>query len=158
MLGRKPTTIPFSTEAMGANLLRLQNEWETVQTSRGRDGIYLYLTAIFEVVEVWSKERKAVNRAHRALHLQRHKPVRVPEPHAALLFCTSDPNKVNDRTRSKWSRVLRYAAEFKDLAEPLRDFIKRKGGINECAARFAHRQLRRKREMSNCAMQLISRR
>ena len=39
MLGRKPTTIPFSTEAMGANLLRLQNEWETVQTSRGRDGI-----------------------------------------------------------------------------------------------------------------------
>ena len=39
--------------------------------------------------------------------------------------------------RSKWSRVLRYAAEFKDLAEPSGDFIKRKGGINKCAARFA---------------------
>ena len=34
--------------------------------------------------------------------------------------------------RNKWSRVLRYAAEFKDLDEPLRDFIKRKGGINKC--------------------------
>ena len=54
------------------------------------------------------------------------------------------------------SRVLRYAAEFKDLDEPLRDFIKRKGGSNKCAARFARRQLRRKREMSNCAVQLIS--
>jgi hypothetical protein len=33
--------------------------------------------------------------------------------------------------------MLRYAAEFKDLNEPLGDFIKRKGGINECAERFA---------------------
>jgi len=43
------------------------------------------------------------------------------------------------RMRSKWSRVLRYAAEYKDLDEPLRDFIKRRGGVNECAARFARR-------------------
>jgi hypothetical protein len=35
------------------------------------------------------------------------------------------------------SRALRYAAEYKDLDEPLSDFIKRKGGINRCAARFA---------------------
>ena len=41
--------------------------------------------------------------------------------------------------RSKWSRALRFAAEFKPLDEPLRDFIKRKGGINECAARFTRR-------------------
>ena len=33
MLGRERTTIPFSTEALKANLLRLQNEWETVQAS-----------------------------------------------------------------------------------------------------------------------------
>ena len=37
------------------------------------------------------------------------------------------------------SRVLRYAAEYKDLDEPLRDFIVRRGGINKCAARFARR-------------------
>jgi hypothetical protein len=51
----------------------------------------------------------------------------------------SDPDKVDARTRSKWSRVLRYAAEYKDLDEPLGDFIKRKGGINECAEQFARR-------------------
>ena len=41
--------------------------------------------------------------------------------------------------RSKWSRVLRHAAEFKSPDERLGDFIKRKGGINECAARFGRR-------------------
>lgn len=35
--------------------------------------------------------------------------------------------------------IARYAAEFKDADEPLRDFIKRKGGLNECEARFARR-------------------
>ena len=34
---------------------------------------------------------------------------------------------------------LRYAAEHKNLDEPLRDFIKCKGGINRCASRFARR-------------------
>ena len=41
------------------------------------------------------------------------------------------------RTRSKWSRVLRYAADYKPSSEPLATFIQRKGGINSCASRFA---------------------
>ena len=134
---REPTTIPFSTEALQANLLRLQNEWETVQTSRNRDAIFQYLTAVFETVMVWATEGKAVNRAHRALHLRGRKSVREPEPFAAVILCTSDHDKVDSRTRSKWSRLLRYAAEYKDLDESLRNFIKRRGGINACAARFA---------------------
>ena len=139
MLTREPATIPFSTEALKANLLRLENEWETVQASRDRGAIYGYLTAVFELVEWWAKEGRAVKCADRALHLRGYSSVGEPEPFAALIRCTSDPGKVDDRARSKWSRVLRYAAEFKDLHEPLRDFIKRKGGINKCASRFARR-------------------
>ena len=139
MLDREPPTIPFSTEALQASLLRLQNEWETVQASRDRNAIYGYLTAVFETVMVWAKEGRAVNRAHRALHLRGHKSVREPEPFAALIFCTADRDMVDERARSKWSRVLRYAAEFKDIDEPLGDFIKRKGGLNECATRYARR-------------------
>jgi hypothetical protein len=137
MLDRKTTTVPFSTGALKANLLRLENEWETVQASRDRDAIYQYLTAVFEIVMVWAKEGKAVKRAYRALRLRGYSSVREPEPFAAVILCTSDPEKADYRTRSKWSRVLRYAAEFKDLDEPLADYIKRKGGINACAARFA---------------------
>ena len=139
MLGREPTAIPFSAEAMRASLLRLEEEWETVQARRDRDAIYQYLTAVFELVAWWAQEGRAVNRAHRALHLRGHHSVREPEAFATIIRCTSDPAKVDDRTRSKWSRVLRYAAEYKDLGEPLRDFIKRWGGINECASRFARR-------------------
>ena len=58
------------------------------------------------------------------------------EPFAAVILCTSDPGKVDKRTRSKWSRVLRCAAEYKTNAESLAAFVLRKGGINKCAARF----------------------
>jgi hypothetical protein len=139
MLGREPPTIRFSSEAMRANLLRLENEWEKAQASRDRGAIYGYLTAVFELVICWDQEGRAVNRASRALHLRGNSSVREPEPFAAVILCTSNPDNVDDRTRSKWSRVLRYAAQFKDLDEPLRDFIKRKGGINKCATRFARR-------------------
>jgi len=137
MLGREPTAIPFSAEAMRASLLRLEEEWETVQARRDRDAIYQYLTAVFELVAWWAQEGRAVDRAHRALHLRGYSSSREPEPFAAIILCTADRDKVDDRTRSKWSRVLRYAAQYKDLDEPLREFIKRKGGINKCASRFA---------------------
>jgi hypothetical protein len=47
VLDREPATIPFSTKALQATLLRLQNEWETVQASRDRDAIYRYLSVVF---------------------------------------------------------------------------------------------------------------
>ena len=38
---------------------------------------------------------------------------------------------------SKWSRAMRYAVAYKPGSEPLDQFIRRKGGINACAARFS---------------------
>ena len=76
MLVRAPNTIPFSTEAMKANLLRLQNEWEAVQASHSRNAIYGYLAAVFELITWWAHEGSAVKRAHRALHLRGYGSVR----------------------------------------------------------------------------------
>ncbi len=140
LLNRPAANIPFSVDALKANLSRLEDEFETYQTTRDRDGIYQYLAAVFELVMWWKHEHKAVEYARRALWLRGHRTlVREPEPFAAVIYCTADPEKVDYRMRSKWSRVLRYAAMYKDLDEPLRDFIKRKGGINKCATRFARR-------------------
>jgi hypothetical protein len=47
------------------------------------------------------------------------------------------PAKADKRTRSKWSRALRYVAWYKTDSEPLEQFVSRKGGINACAARFS---------------------
>jgi hypothetical protein len=144
MLIRGPDMIPFSANAMKANLLRLQNEWESVQASHSRNAIFGYLSAVFELVTWWDHEGEAVKRAHRALYMRGYSSVREPEPFAAVILCTADRGKVDDRTRSKWSRALRFAAAYKDLGEPLGHFVVRQGGINECAARFA-RQLGRYR-------------
>ena len=66
-LDRETTTIPFSTAALKANLLRLENEWEAYQVTRERDAVYVYLSLVFQTVAWWAKGGKAVKRAHRAV-------------------------------------------------------------------------------------------
>ena len=137
---QQPIHVPFSNEALQANLLRLEDEWDSYQSARDRDSIYGYLNAVFELVLWWAHDQKAAAYAKRALRLRGHGiNVKNPEPFAAVILCTADPAKADFRTRSKWSRVLRYAAEYKDIGEPLGAFIKRKGGINKCAERFTRR-------------------
>ena len=129
--------MPYTTQALKQDLLRLRNAWEECQANRARNAIYSYLTAVFDLVAWWTAEGRALERAHKALRLQRMCPFEGEEPFAAVIRCTADPAKVDKRTRSKWSRALRYALECKSHSEPLDHFIKRKGGINECADRFA---------------------
>jgi hypothetical protein len=73
----------------------------------------------------------------RALRLQRLEVSDREDPFAAVIRCTADPAKADKRTRSKWSRVMRYAVAYKADSERLEQFIRRKGGINGCAARFS---------------------
>lgn len=139
MASRPALSVPFSDAALRATLQRLEGEWETFQSERDRDAIYNYLTALFEVVTWWLQERKATEYGRRALRMSGRPATAGVEPFAALVLCTADGDKVDYRTRSKWSRVLRYAAEFKRWDESLTAFIKRKGGINRCATRFSRR-------------------
>ena len=132
--------IAFKDQALKVNLERLQDAWEDYQSSRDRDGVYGYLSAVFELVTWWARYDIAKEYAHRAMCVKAARPVEhVPEPFAAIIFSTADPQKVDYRTRSKWSRALRYAAKFKRRREALASFMKRKGGINRCALRFARR-------------------
>jgi hypothetical protein len=130
-------SVPYTTQALRQDLLRVQNAWDECQASRDRNAIYGYLGAVFDLVMWWKAEDRAISRARWALQLQRLDLPATDEPFAAVIFCTADPQKVDKRTRSKWSRVLRYAMEHKAKVEPLATFIQRKGGINKCASRFA---------------------
>ena len=86
-----------------------------------------------------------VERARLALRLQGLEVSGRRDPFAAVIRCTADPTKADKRTRSKWSRLMRYAAEHKLSSEPLDRFVKRKGGINKCVARFSFGHGRRRR-------------
>ena len=125
--------VPYTDEALRQDLLRVRNAWEESQASRERDAIYTYLTAVFDLVAWWAAEKRALDRAHKALRLRNMTPFDDEDPFAAIIRCTSDPSKVDKRTRSKWSRALRYAISCKPIGKPLARFVKRRGGINKCA-------------------------
>jgi len=132
-------SVPFTTEALKANLERLESEWDSYQATRDRNGIYRYLNAVFELVEWWAQERKAKEYAQQAIRLQRPPVPKISDPFAAIIFCTADREKIDFKMRSKLARVLRYARVFKDADESLQDFVKARGGINKCARRYARR-------------------
>ena len=129
--------IPYSREALRQDVARVRVAWEEAQSTRNRDAIYGYLIAVYSLVIWWAAEGKDVVRSRRALRLQRLEVSDREDPFAAIVRCTADPVKADKRTRSKWSRLMRYAAACKPVAEPLDRFVKRKGGINACAARFS---------------------
>lgn len=116
-----------------------QTAWKRYQSTRERDAVYDYLRAVFKVVRRWRKEHRAKASSHQALKATgQAKRIRNVEPFGVVIFCTSDPRIVDAKTRSKWSRVLRYAEQFKPDSERLADFVKSQGGINECAARWSN--------------------
>jgi hypothetical protein len=129
--------IPYTDEALKQDLIRVRNAWDECQASRERDAIYTYLTAVFELIAWWMAENCALERAQKALRLRRIIPTDHDEPFAAIIRCTADPSKVDKRTRSKWSRALRYSMLRKASDEPPDRLMKRKGGINRCAERFS---------------------
>jgi hypothetical protein len=131
--------IPYSDAALSQDLVRVRVAWEHAQSSRSRDAIYGYLTAVYALVTWWAADGQHVVRARRAVRLSGLDVVAPENPFAAIIRCTADAAKAEKRTRSKWSRLMRYAAEHKLSSEPLDRFVKRKGGINKCVARFSRR-------------------
>jgi hypothetical protein len=96
-----PTHVPYSNEALSADMRRLSSLWECVQSSRARKAIYLYLGAVFELVAVWEALGQIREIASRSLRLRDGNPRLARDPFGALIFCTSDPEKVGRRGRSK---------------------------------------------------------
>jgi hypothetical protein len=110
------------------------------KTSVGfRDAIYGYLTAVYTLVTWWAAEGHEVARAQHAIRLSGLDVASREDPFAAIIRWTADAAKVDKRTRSKWSRLMRYAAVCKPDSDALDRFVKRQGGINKCVARFSRR-------------------
>jgi hypothetical protein len=128
-------SVPYSSEALRRDLERVRIAWDDSQATRDRNAIYAYLEAVYGLVAWWAAEGREIDRALRALRLQRLDNSDREDPFAAIIRCTADAAKADKRTRSKWSRVMRHAALYKLDSEALDRFIKRKGGINECTAR-----------------------
>ena len=118
-------------------LAEIRRAWRAYQSTNSRVAVYIYLSSVFAVVMRWRRLNCAVKNSKAALRLRPNPPQMKPEPFGIVIFCTADPKVVDAKTRSKWSRVLRYAARTKPAGQRLTDFVKSNGGINECARKFA---------------------
>jgi hypothetical protein len=105
------------------------------RSTRQRDAVYGYLGVVFEIVQRWKMlghTRACSLQALSATKLNGR--ITSRDPFAIVILCTSDPRMLDARTRSKWSRALRFAERFKPNTQELGAFIKSQGGVNECAA------------------------
>src|SRR3984893_11400172 len=123
-------------EIVETNLAKIREAWNQYQSTNNRNAVYIYLTAIYNVVRKWRRIDLVDDYCALALHFHRDHIDMEPEPFAVLIYCTADPEKVDKKTRSKWSRALRVVEACKRDEQTVREFIKWYGGINECAALF----------------------
>jgi hypothetical protein len=129
--------LPYRGDALHWDLIRLRDAWRASRQRHDRFSIFGYLAAVFDLVMVWEKENRAIDRARRALRLKRRAYGKTIEPFAALIACTSSRKVVDEKARSKWAHVLMFAAKCKSSDESLEDFIRRHGGINRCVAKLS---------------------
>jgi hypothetical protein len=120
-----------------AELAKVGIAWARYQSTNSRNAVYIYLEAVFALVRRWQSLNCAVDNSQAALRLQHDAPQMKPEPFGIVIFCTSDPDVAEAKTRSKWSRALRFARKNKPGNQRLTEFVKSQGGLNECAHQFA---------------------
>lgn len=133
----------YPDSCLNQDMIRIRNIWERVQASRDRNAIYDYLDAVFELIKWWNAEGRTAYRTKRALSINGLFVPEQPEPYSAIIAASVSPGRLDKRLINKYSRVLRFAAAFKDPDKRLDKFIKKHGGLNRCAGEFSRRLARR---------------
>jgi len=132
-----------SARTIKDELAKVAAAWDRVQKTRVRDAIYDYLEAVRTLVhDNWERRGRPDRKARQALRTSGLKAPKHPEPYAAVIACTST---ADIKARSKWARALQYVVSCPPKDEALMDYMKRHGGINGCASRFARRLGRRRK-------------
>jgi hypothetical protein len=129
----------YSRAAFESDVTSLQDAWRTLQRCRSRDGVYAFLTEVFDLVCWWLADEAVKARAIKKFAAQGIHPSADIEPFAAAIMAAAEPAEIDRRTVSKWARVLRLAHQFKPGGESLAEFARRAGGLNGCASQYARR-------------------
>jgi hypothetical protein len=116
--------------------LRSHRAWRDFHASRARDAIYDYLEAVFAIVEHFKVRRRTTRLLRHAFEFGDFPFDKNVDSFAAVIRCTSG-NAADTKTISKWSRALRFAAATRKSRTTLKQFMKKLGGINACAGRYA---------------------
>jgi hypothetical protein len=124
------------TARLRRRLEKVRRAWGEFQASRKRDAVYGYLEAVFGIVEHYKVRRRTNRLLRHAFKFANLLYDKSAGAFAAVIRCTSG-GEADRKTISKWARALRFAAGAKKSQTSLKQFMKRMGGINACAAQYA---------------------
>jgi hypothetical protein len=133
---RRQTLHNTSVTRITRRLEKVRDAWNAFQASRARDAVYGYLEAVFAMVQHYKVRRRTKKLLRHAFKFAELPFDKNADPFRAVIRCTCDDNADN-KTLSKWARALRYVAWRKVPPGRLKLFIKKAGGINACADRYA---------------------
>lgn len=126
----------LSAAVLTIEMEKLRFIWDQTQRTRYRYAIYEFLEAAYAAVIRYRR----VGKGERLLKtLQKLDPMsaRMRDPYTAIIH-SGTSHSLDSRTRSKWSRLLRYAESKKVSSHQLEEFIRRAGGLNK-ACRMARK-------------------
>jgi hypothetical protein len=114
---------------------RVREAWAEYWENREIDksAVYGYLEEVFDLVQKWEKRGVAEKYSLRALRAHDWPIKMKADPYARVIYCTSDISKVTPQTRSKWAKIMQWAAKHKKGNDSFTEFVTAKGGLNECA-------------------------
>ena len=85
---RKIQIVGTSHSAVSDELEHARRAWTRYQSTRKRDAVYGYLTAVFEIVQHWKKQHRAKVSSHQALvATKQRRAIRTDDPFAVVIFC-----------------------------------------------------------------------
>jgi hypothetical protein len=92
------------------------------------------LKRVFSVVRKWF--RVGGQWWKTALYLQGDDHPDISDPFAIAIHCSCDRKVVDRKTRSKWSRALRFVLAEKSKSQSIAEFMQKHGGVNRCAQAY----------------------
>jgi hypothetical protein len=120
-----------------SQLKKLEAAFEEYQSTRKRDAVYGYLTAVYRFARRFEKASHRRMVGQHMLALKDRGSRKTDNAFSAILRATST---VNEQTRWKWVQCLAFARREKIASDALQSFIKKHDGINECADEWVRRR------------------
>jgi hypothetical protein len=102
---------------------------------RRRFGVYQYLTDLYQVY-LELRSRRIARKATRRIAKQMHLSIRS-NSHPIRILIEATVVAEDNRTKSRWTQALKYAAGWRQRPERLNWFFKECRGIAGCARKYA---------------------
>jgi hypothetical protein len=142
-IARKPTakTVVWRDREHGVKALasrglkQLAEAFGLYHSTRARNAVYGYLTAVYEFAAGFRASRDC-KRLAKVMVKRKERVVRCDQNRFDLLLLASSTPAVNAKARWKWSQCLTHAVYEEIEPADLERFIADFGGVNACAAKW----------------------